>query len=361
MEINTGVDQVLFEPPCSKLAMSADKSSMDIAAHQNDSLTNHEIKELAEKTGLQVEEFLGKMKQSLLRNRAYVKICGPKNKVRIELFSIKTSPEEGAIARKWLSDHAADLPVVSDYIDGAVDVGSVDSTRTPRELTEIAKVAQIISDEHVRTAFAEDVYAQNRRYIKPNSPPSPNWFKKANSETDAWEHRPRIFDNKIKHRLENSRKSSKTRRDCPDWFHDDLAVFAVLLLKHRWETRADKLAAEETRFEFDAVKYWTNGVVSDESPLLGMTDDHIRVTVGRFRKFGNGNLPPSLPLEARSFEDIALFLWLQLSYTVNTQMTQPFAAFRRAMQLSHQLLKIPIPLHPRYLKTHPPDSLEKMP
>ena len=315
---------------------------------------------MAEKTGLEVEEVLSKLREALMRSAAYVKIRGPKNKIRIDLFSIKASPEEGALARKWLSDHAADIPAVSDYIDDAVDVGSLDSTETPKELTEIGKLAKIIYDKYLRTAYAQDVRRQKERYKKPKHPSPPNWFEKLVREHEAWEHRPRISDNKTKHRLENLRKSSKTRRNCPSWFGDDVAVFVVLLLKHSWETRPDKLIAEETRLEFDAVKYWTSGAVSADSPLLGLTNDHIRVIVDRFRKFGNRNLPPRLPWKARSFEDIATFLWQLLLNTSNPRMTRPFAALRRAMQLSHQLLKIPIPLHPRYSMTHPPDSSEKI-
>src|ERR1017187_9063094 len=106
-----------------------------------------------------------------MRNAAYVKIGGPNKKVRIDLFSTKASPEERALARKWLSDHAADLFTVSDHIDGSVDVGSLESTETLRDLTEIAKIAEIIDDKYLRTAYAKDVRAQKKRYIKPNSPP----------------------------------------------------------------------------------------------------------------------------------------------------------------------------------------------
>ena len=319
-------------------------------------VTNQEIQEAAEKTGLGAQEVLTKLREAVMRNAAYVKITGPKNNVRIELFSLKTSPDEAAEGRKWLSDHAAEILAVSDYIDGAVDVGSLESAETSKGLAEIAKVAKTIHGKHLRTAYAEDVRAQKKRYIKPNSPPSSNWFEIAAREFEAWEHRPRISDNKIKHRLEKLRKSSKTRRNCPHWFHDDVVVFVVLLLKHSWETRPDKIVAEEIRGEFDAVKYWTHGIVSDDSPLLGMTGDHIRVIVDRFRKFGNHNLPPRLPWKARSFEDTAMFLWQLLLNTSNSEMTRPFAALRKAMQLSHQLLNMPIPLHPRYLKTHPTDS-----
>jgi hypothetical protein len=323
-------------------------------------VTSQEIQEVAEKTGLEAEEVRSKLIDALLRTAAYVKIAGPKNEVRIELFSIKVSPEEGALARKWISEHAADMAPVPDHIDGAVDVGSLESTVTSKDLDEIAKVAKTIHDKNLRTIYANDVRAKKKRYIKPQSPPSSNWFEIAAREFEAWEHRARISDNKIKHRLENLRKSSETRRNCPDWFRDDVAVFVVLLLKHSWETRPDKIIAEDIRREFDAVKYWIGEGVSDDSPLLGMTDAHIRVTVDRFRQFGNANLPPKPAWKTRSFEDIALFLWQLLLNTPNPKMTHPFEAFRRAMQLSHQLLKIPIPLHPRYLKTHPPDSPEKM-
>jgi hypothetical protein len=42
-------------------------------------------------------------------------------------ISPMTSPEEGAVARKWLSDHVADLFAGSDYIDGAVVVRSLEN------------------------------------------------------------------------------------------------------------------------------------------------------------------------------------------------------------------------------------------
>ena len=320
-------------------------------------VTNQELEDVAKKTGLEVEEVLSKYREALMRNASYVKIVGPKNKVRLELLSIKASPDEGALARKWLSDHAAQIPPMSDYIAGAVDIRSLDSIDTPKRLAEIAKIAKIsFHDKHLRTAYAEEVRGQ--RYASPNSQSSPNWYKTAIREHEAWEHRPRICDNKIKHRLENMRKSSKIRRNCSSWFHDDMAVFVVLLLKHRWETRPDKIVAEETRREFDAVKYWTDTVVSDDSPLLGLTGDHVRVTVDRLRKFGNANLPPKLP--GQSFEEIALFIWALLLKTSNPKMTRPFASLRAAMRLAQELLNTPIPLDPRYLKTHPPESSEKV-
>jgi hypothetical protein len=322
-------------------------------------VTNQEIREVAEKTGLEDEEVLSRLRVALLRNAAYVKIDGPKDKIRIDLFPIKAPPEEEALARKWLSEHAADLPAVSDYIDGAVDVASLDSTETPKQLTEIANVASTIHDKNLQTAYAEDVRAQKKRYTKPSSPPSPNWFEIAAKESEAWDHRPRISENKIKHRLENLRKSSKTRRGCPPWFYDDVVVFVVLLLKHSWETGPDKIIAEEIRRDLDAVKYWAHGVVPDDSPLLNLTSDNIRVIVDRLRKFGKANLPEKLPWKTRSFEDIAMFFWRLLLNTPDPRMTQPFAALRRAMQLAHQLLNIPIPLHPRYLKTHPLDASKR--
>lgn len=322
-------------------------------------VTNQEIQEAAEKTGLEAEEVRSKLCKALLRKATYIKIVGPRNNVRIELFSVATSPEKAAEGRKWLSDHAADILAVSDYIDGAVDVGSLESAETSEGLAEIAKVAKTIHDKDLRTAYAQDVRAKEKRYIEPNSRPSPNWFEIAAREFEAWEHRPRISDNKIKHRLEKLRKSSKTRRNCPHWFHDDVVVFVVLLLKHSWETGPDKIVAEEIRRDLDAVKYWTYGVVPDDSPLLGLPSDHIRVIVDRFRRFGSDNLPEKLPWKARSFEDIAMFLWQLLLNTSNSRMTRPVAALQRAMQLAHELLNIPIPLHPRYLKTHPQGSSEK--
>jgi uncharacterized protein YbjT (DUF2867 family) len=90
-------------------------------------VTNQEIEEVAKKTGLGVDEVLSKLREALIRNSAYVKIAGPQDEVRIELFSPMTSPEEGAVARKWLSDHVADLFAGSDYLDGAVVVGSLEN------------------------------------------------------------------------------------------------------------------------------------------------------------------------------------------------------------------------------------------
>jgi hypothetical protein len=322
-------------------------------------VTKQEIEEVAEKTGLEFEDVRSRLTEAVMRSAVYVKIAGPKSKVRIPLFSVKALPEEYAIARKWLSEHAADLPAVSHYIDDAVDLEPFDAILTQTEITEIAKYAETIHGKRLRKVYEQDVLAQKKRYIKPNTPSSPNWFEIAAREFEAWEHRPRISDNKTKHRLENLRKSSKARKNCPDWFHDDVAVFVVLLLKHSWETRSDKIIAEGIRREFDAVKYWTDGVVSDDSPLLDMTNDNIRVTVGRFRKFGNRNLPPIPPWKERSLKEITLFLWQLLLNTSNPRMNRPVEAVRRATQLAHQLLKIPIPLHPRYLKTHPPDPLEK--
>ena len=59
-------------------------------------VTEQEINEVAEKTGLEVEEVLSKLRSALMRNAAYVKITGPKANLRIDLFSVKASPEEGA-------------------------------------------------------------------------------------------------------------------------------------------------------------------------------------------------------------------------------------------------------------------------
>jgi hypothetical protein len=175
-------------------------------------------------------------------------------------------------------------------VGGAVSPDVLNYVETDKHLLDIADKAQVIDGKELQRVYAEDVRARRKIYKKPYLPSPPDWFEKAVREAHAWEKRPRLCEDRLLHRFNNLRKSSKARRSCSWWFADDVAVLAALILKHKWEQSPDKIQEREIRQEFDGIKFWAEGVVPADSPLLQMTDSNIRVMVDRCRRFGDESM-----------------------------------------------------------------------